>query len=626
MNSETKFFKMKVSTIVSLCSLFIAPWFLFCIIMFASGIISLHEFDNIFKSPLVIQNFLLLCILPVVFIIIYTKKLNTYDLTQETTSSLNKFIKRIKTIILILAFVLQFSMATNIAISISTKGLSFENLYTKRIFEHIILLYFGVSIEVGSIFYLEFLVSLEKSISFLPYSSRYKTSSIRARFLVTTLLSVFGLIFTTLGVFMIPSVTSSGNFYNALGVIAPFFIFAIVTLFLSILLNAFSMMEQISNIDKRIGLMSDHNFTGEKLPVVARNEFGSLTNHVNNLCEVTRNLLISFTNEVSQTLEVTNEIHDNIDDSYKRISDVTERISSVKEEMNNQAAGVEEANATTEQILGRIRDLNVAIEAQATGVTQSSAAVEEMVANVDSVSAILERNNAVVQQLSSASETGRQKVSVAVHTADEVISQSNSLIEASKIIQNIATRTNLLAMNAGIESAHAGEAGKGFAVVAEEIRKLAEKCSTQAKIIDENLRTLSESISQVSVNTNAVQQQFSVIYDLAQKVHEQEGIISNAMTEQNAGNQQVLDGIRSINESTSEVRDGALEMMAGGEQIVEEMHILSKTTRITNEHMNIINENVNEILKAITKTGNHAEENRDGVVTLKHEVEKFILR
>ncbi|MCQ2592352.1 MAG: methyl-accepting chemotaxis protein [Treponema sp.] len=623
MRTSNRLFTLRPGAVVSLYLMYLSPVLFFAITMTLAGLFSPKEIGNLTLNPLVLIGLIVNSIIPTFFLRRYNKLLNAYDRSDASTKKVNMFVKQAKTSLLVLNSVLQFGFAFDIAAPSLIKGYTFKNVYMDHFFIHFILLYGGIALTCSSVFYLMFLVAIEREMSFLPYIERYKTSSVQSRLLISILLCIFGLNFNVMGILLVPKVTVSGDPKIALTIFAPIFFFTSIVTVLCILINAYSINSQLKSINHFIGKMSDHDFSMSKIDVVSRNEFGSLINHLNNLCEVTRNLLSSFKNEVSETLEITHEIHANIDDSCKRVAEVTATISSVKEEMDNQAAGVEETNAATGQILGRIRDLNQAIESQAAGVTQSSAAVEEMVANVNSVTQILEKNTDSVNQLSSASETGRLKVKAAVDTANAVISQSNSLIEASKIIQGIATRTNLLAMNAGIESVHAGEAGKGFSVVADEIRKLAEQCSTQAKIIDENLRSLSDSISHVSTDTDAVQQQFAIIYDLAQKVRQQESVISSAMIEQNAGNQQILDGIRSINDSTSVVRDGALEMMAGSEQIMKEMNILSDTTRATKERMALINMDVTEILNDITTTGEHADKNRDGVEVLRREVDKF---
>ena len=138
-----------------------------------------------------------------------------------------------------------------------------------------------------------------------------------------------------------------------------------------------------------------------------------------------------------------------------------------------------------------------------------------------------------------------------------------------------------------------------------------------SKAIDENLRSLSEAIAGITTDINHVQAAFENIYELSQKVREQETVIANAMDEQTAGNQQVLEAMRAISDTTVDVKNGSAEMLVGGEQVIKEMQNLSEVTRIISDNMNQINDFSQQISDAIaitTASTNSTQENLKGLM------------
>jgi len=251
------------------------------------------------------------------------------------------------------------------------------------------------------------------------------------------------------------------------------------------------------------------------------------------------------------------ELVSNMTETASAVHEISANIDGVKQQTQTQAASVTETAATVEEIVRTIKQLNNSIETQAASVAQSSSSVEEMVANIASIGQTLGKTDEVIKNLTTATGDGKATLVTSNTVTQKIAEESGSLMEASSVIQHIASQTNLLAMNAAIEAAHAGEAGKGFAVVADEIRKLAEESSTQGKTITTTLKTLSGEIETLSASSKTVEEKFNAIFTLAEQVKEMSNRLTEAMREQENGSKEVSEitqkNKRSIEALASEV-------------------------------------------------------------------------
>lgn len=332
-----------------------------------------------------------------------------------------------------------------------------------------------------------------------------------------------------------------------------------------------------------------------RLKVGTQDEIGHLASGFNDFTEKLHSIVSELKDSKDDLHLYGEQLGAMVQDNADFLGKMVDSIKGVNEEISNQHNKVDDSVGAADTISQAVETLRDLLQKQEQGVEQASTAVTQMIGNITSVSNSVEKMAVEFTNLQNDVDKGiaqQHEVNIQIQ---EIESQSKMLNEANKVISSIASETNLLAMNAAIEAAHAGDAGKGFAVVADEIRKLSETSAAESKKISAQLKGILGAISGVVDASSLSDRSFTAVADKIQGTGNLVREIKLAMEEQSQGSKQIGEALSYMNDATAQVRTASDGVDKSRQGIVSNIDSLKMSSDVVKNQVESMSGNIKKM-------------------------------
>lgn len=356
----------------------------------------------------------------------------------------------------------------------------------------------------------------------------------------------------------------------------------------------------IAKVINKFSVTFKHVSAGDftvRLDSKRKDEFGALAHDMDDMLVKIRDLVADMAN-----------FGHNVSDAAYKVSgasgEILSSISEVSETVNVMNQGVSEQAKDTEKSFIQMTDFAGQIGEAYEGTEKVGQVASKTKQTISSGRTIVDD---LMQQVNATSEV----TGVIIKDIDELQQQSKSIGSVVETINEIASTTNLLSLNASIEAARAGDAGRGFAVVADQIRSLAEQSVESVKRIEKIIK--------------AIQQKTQTTVTSAKNAEQLLGTQTEALNNTVQVFQDVDSHMVDLLDKIDHITQNMQTITVSKDEVLDSIKNIAAVTQQTLASSEVVGTNINTQITSVETLNVQAEEMREKAKELEEAIDKFTI-